>query len=277
MNKQYKLVTAHMVDELISDDALRILCVKSSAPFTSGVKRPLANIAPHHLDRKEQVEWYFRFLRGTIDAVENYDVDVIKELDYIVCQLRRRDVMLIGLTRDGSDLPHKGKPCHTQVIQELINEHRGSSLTKPTFDSEYEGVSLKFLSNTFLTPIRYRGIPYPSVAHALASTNVTDAHAKVTISQLVGVKAIEDYLANFHPNELNTLTQQEEFDIMWEVLNIKFASPVMKEKLQTLPVSYIPVHFNKIHDNVWGACTCSKCKGKRHLNMLGKMIEAIRG
>lgn len=61
------------------------------------------------------------------------------------------------------------------------------------------------------------------------------------------------------------------FDVMRELVSIKFESKFLSKKLLATGDANI-IEGNYWHDNVWGYCYCPKCLNKEHYNMLGNII-----
>lgn len=59
------------------------------------------------------------------------------------------------------------------------------------------------------------------------------------------------------------------------VLRTKFSDPVLAEMLLNTGTQEL-IEGNWWHDNFWGDCNCTKCKNKKGLNNLGKVLMEIR-
>jgi Lar family restriction alleviation protein len=64
-------------------------------------------------------------------------------------------------------------------------------------------------------------------------------------------------------------------EVMEKLLKEKFSTPCLKQKLIETKGNKL-VEGNVWHDNYWGDCKCHKCKNKKGLNKLGKILMKIR-
>lgn len=135
------------------------------------------------------------------------------------------------------------------------------------FNNEYS-----FLSNFFTSPITYGGITYQSVESAFQAQKTKTFQERVQFKDL-------------KPNEAKRLGRKVElredwedikYQIMYELCWLKFWDN--KELGLLLDATYpkMLVEGNHWHDNIWGRCTCPKCKDKASYNMLGKILMRIR-
>ena len=65
------------------------------------------------------------------------------------------------------------------------------------------------------------------------------------------------------------------YDLMIEVVREKFKDGYLKLKLLETD-NEILVETNYWHDNIWGDCTCEKCKDIKGKNWLGEILMKIR-
>lgn len=65
------------------------------------------------------------------------------------------------------------------------------------------------------------------------------------------------------------------FEIMNDILHVKFSVPELAEMLKSTGDAYIE-EGNHWHDNRWGRCVCERCSNKAAENRLGKILMGIR-
>lgn len=68
---------------------------------------------------------------------------------------------------------------------------------------------------------------------------------------------------------------ERKLDVMEYALRKKFAPGTSWHRKLMAAVGEI-VEWNYWHDNYWGNCTCSRCKGKPGENHLGRLLMKIR-
>ena len=62
---------------------------------------------------------------------------------------------------------------------------------------------------------------------------------------------------------------------MRQALKLKFANPVLKQKLKDTGSHYLE-EGNTWHDNFWGNCHCDICKDFKGANHLGRLLMQLR-
>lgn len=137
-----------------------------------------------------------------------------------------------------------------------------------SFQGEY-----RFLSNFFLTIIKYEGIEYPSVEHAYQAAKSLDRNVRKRIAECStpgmakrmgkGVRLRSDW-------------ERKKLSIMEELIWKKFEdnSSLKKMLLETYPS--LLIEGNYWHDNFWGDCVCDQCCDRRGLNHLGAILMRVR-
>jgi len=65
-------------------------------------------------------------------------------------------------------------------------------------------------------------------------------------------------------------------NVMLTALECKFDQNPELQKMLIDTGDAILIEGNTWHDNYWGNCECEKCKSKKGMNMLGKMLMYIR-
>lgn len=135
------------------------------------------------------------------------------------------------------------------------------------FDSEYA-----FLSNFYNASCIFEGKLYPTVEHAFQAAKSLD-HAERDWIAAAGSPGLAKRLGrrvNLRPD-----WEKVKFDVMEECLRSKFADPVLKQKLLATGDEEL-VEGNYWHDNIYGNCSCEKCKDIVGRNMLGNILMNLR-
>lgn len=130
-----------------------------------------------------------------------------------------------------------------------------------------------FLSNYYHHTITYKGITYTNNEAAFQAQKCINEEDKLKFSSL-------------EPNEAKRLGrkvklrsdwEEVKFQIMYEICCEKFKDPKM-EKLLLDTGDSILVEGNTWHDNIWGYCTCDRCRSSNIIgyNNLGQILSLIR-
>lgn len=133
-----------------------------------------------------------------------------------------------------------------------------------------------FLSNFYPCVIVYDEREWPSVEHAYQAMKTTNLKIQEFIRQEVKrpgeVKQImSDRLIPLRPD-----WNKIKFDIMYELLKIKFNDPQLAQRLIDTGTERL-IEWNTWHDNTWGVCTCPRCQTyKPAKNALGRLLMDIR-
>lgn len=135
------------------------------------------------------------------------------------------------------------------------------------FDGEFA-----FLSNFYPSPISDGNLIFPTVEHMFQA------------AKTVNIKEYEKIAAADTPGQAKRLGKKvvlredwEEVkdDIMYQALWLKFSIPEFREKLLATEKKEL-VEGNTWHDNIWGDCSCERCKYIKGQNRLGNMLMQIR-
>jgi len=129
-----------------------------------------------------------------------------------------------------------------------------------------------FLSNFYSTKFEYKNITFCNSEQAFQWEKAEDEKSKnmilntnsPKIAKAIGKKCICDI------QKWNKI----KFDVMEQILIIKFSDPELRKKLQETK-KYVLIEGNYWHDNIWGICMCDKCKNIGD-NNLGKILMKIR-
>lgn len=131
--------------------------------------------------------------------------------------------------------------------------------------------SFKF-SNFQTSPIKLRGVIWPTVEHFYQAMKTEDEQERAKIRKLAkpGQAKRAGRKVRMRPD-----WEQIKESIMMEALRAKFAIPDHRASLLSTGSEEI-VEWNHWHDNEWGSCTCQKCKHKIGRNKLGKLLMQLR-
>lgn len=127
-------------------------------------------------------------------------------------------------------------------------------------------------SNFQMTPILIDGIIWPSVEHYYQAMKSDDPKEQARIRKID--------TPNKAKREGRKLKMRSDWefikeDIMLKALREKFKQPNHKQSLLATKDEEI-VEWNTWHDNIWGDCTCQKCRYKMGQNRLGKLLMKLR-
>jgi len=137
----------------------------------------------------------------------------------------------------------------------------------PAFRDKYG-----FLSNFYPCKLVYEEIEFSTSEHAFMSGKTLDKEEKQYIASLLTPAAAKKYGRAI---KLRSDWEEVKFQIMEDVLRIKFSIPKMKEKLLETK-GFELVETNWWHDNCYGDCRCKKCESIVGQNNLGKILMKIR-
>lgn len=135
----------------------------------------------------------------------------------------------------------------------------------------FEG-DFEFLSNFFPSPIVHEGITYPTNEHFFQAMKTLDPLERKSVANAATpgrAKRLGRKIA------LRSDWEAIKSDVMLQGLRLKFANPVLAEKLLATG-NKILVEGTTWHDNEWGDCSCDKCKHIPGQNKLGKLLMQVR-
>lgn len=130
-----------------------------------------------------------------------------------------------------------------------------------------------FLSNFYECPFTdNEGLVYKTNEHYFQAQKM--AHK---VDRLEVINASNPQLAKFigRGRKMRSDWESVKDEVMLAGLRMKFKDPVLREKLLATNEEVL-VEGNTWHDNHWGYCVCAKCKDKKKLNMLGKLLMKVR-
>lgn len=131
----------------------------------------------------------------------------------------------------------------------------------------------RFLSNFYKYPITYEGITYPSSEHAYQAAKTLSQSDREAIAKL---SSPGDAKRTGRRLQMRPDWESEKYKIMLTILESKFSLGSLLAKLlcETYPKEL--VEGNNWHDNIWGNCSCVKCRYIEGQNLLGKALMQIR-
>lgn len=129
-----------------------------------------------------------------------------------------------------------------------------------------------FLSNFDESLLWYNGKLWPTVEHAFQAAKVdAETAEKIHKADTPGVAKRLGRQGKMRPD-----WDDIRFKVMEECLMRKFlCNPELMQKLLDTGDEEL-IEGNTWHDNIWGDCSCSKCKDRPGRNMLGKTLMNIR-
>lgn len=129
-----------------------------------------------------------------------------------------------------------------------------------------------FLSNFYLSPVKFEGLVYPSVEHAFQAAKTLDKEERKEFAIL---KTPSDAKKKGRYCQLRSDWEEVKVQVMLECLRNKFKDKTLRKMLLETG-DEILVEGNTWHDNCWGSCSCEKCKDIEGKNFLGKCLMRVR-
>ncbi len=135
------------------------------------------------------------------------------------------------------------------------------------FKEEY-----RFLSNLYNCPVTYKGLTFPNAESAFRAQKSATNEEKIKFTK-TDSSAVTD-LVNAKPDAYS------DWDLITDhtmnvILVAKFSNPELQQKLLSTGYREL-IYENTYHDNVWGNCTCEKCKDIKGWNRLGINLMVVR-
>lgn len=137
-----------------------------------------------------------------------------------------------------------------------------------TFDKEYA-----FLSNFYSSPLFYNGLWYPTVEHAFQAAKTHDEFEQLAIANAET------------PGQAKRMGRKVKLRDDWDVCKRSIMTDLVREKFRQNPdlrrlllaTGIQPlIEGNTWHDNIWGQCTCPRCKDIQGANWLGQALMLVR-
>lgn len=142
----------------------------------------------------------------------------------------------------------------------------------------------EWLSNNYLSQIRFEGDPYPSVTHAFIASRTKDQtiRNKVTKAKFSELPDLLRKMGTPHSGWHQNTVMKELLEVKFGLfpggspLEFKVPMKLLKQLIQTGSAQL--VYGNYDHDMMWGQCLCNTedCKDYVGKNLLGFIIMSIR-
>lgn len=131
----------------------------------------------------------------------------------------------------------------------------------------------EFLSNFYPSPIKdEKGIEYPTVEHYFQAAKTLDESERKAIAAAPTPGKAKQMGRNVNLRRDWEVIKEY---IMYDALRLKFADPVLAEKLLATGDQDLE-EGNWWHDNTWGSCYCHDCARKPGRNLLGMLLMELR-
>ena len=135
------------------------------------------------------------------------------------------------------------------------------------FDGEFA-----FLSNFYPSPITIDGIMFPTVEHLFQAAKTVSLVER----EKIAAAATPGQAKRLGRNVILCDNWEEiKEDVMLNALRLKFAILPLREMLLATGDEEL-VEGNTWHDNIWGSCSCERCKNIKGQNKLGKLLMQVR-
>lgn len=136
------------------------------------------------------------------------------------------------------------------------------------FDEEYY-----FLSNFTYAPFVKNNVTWDTVEHYFQAMKTTDLQQRKVI-RLAGHPRFAKKFGR--QVQLRSDWEQIKYNVMLNAVRAKFTQNIQFGDLLKATGSAFLEEGNWWHDNIWGNCACSKCKGVIGQNLLGKILIRVR-
>lgn len=131
----------------------------------------------------------------------------------------------------------------------------------------------RFLSNFFYSSVYYEGEIYPTSEHAYQAAKSLNTLEREKIK-----KATSPGKAKRLGKRINIRQDWEEikYQTMRDIVLSKFSrNKDLAIKLMATKDEQL-IEGNTWHDNIWGSCSCIRCKKTEGQNLLGKALMEVR-
>lgn len=129
-----------------------------------------------------------------------------------------------------------------------------------------------FLSNFYEYEIKVDGIKYKTLEHAYQSLKTDDPDEREGVRDCPTPGKAKR--AGKDVTLIKDWDTEKKFKVMKDLLRIKFSGRLKGNLIRTAPSDLVEGNFH--HDNIWGACNCASCRGKKKQNNLGKQLVEVR-
>ena len=123
----------------------------------------------------------------------------------------------------------------------------------------------------FEKPMSYQGLSFRTPEHFFQAMKTLNYKDRARCASL-GTPALAKRFGR--TVTLRTDWNEIKLSVMEYALSYKFSGGLWLERLRREDGPF--VEWNAWHDNFWGYCTCRRCKGKPHLNHLGKLMDKLQ-
>ena len=131
----------------------------------------------------------------------------------------------------------------------------------------------RFLSNFYIGEhIQYKGMIAKTVEHLFQASKYEDEEHRNLVLEALLPKEAKSLGNKF---KCRKDWDDIKYDIMLELVRLKFKDTNLKVRLYNTGDAVL-IEGNYWHDNIWGRCTCDKCKDKHGTNWLGKILMSVR-
>lgn len=130
----------------------------------------------------------------------------------------------------------------------------------------------RFLSNFFTCHIVIDGVKYRTVEHYYQCMKTLDEKQRKEINNCI------------YPGDVKRLGQKVRLRNDWEQIKVRVMMKGLKAKFSKLELRKMLlktgkeklIEGNNWHDNYWGNCKCTGCRGIHGKNVLGKLLMLLR-
>lgn len=160
-------------------------------------------------------------------------------------------------------------PTSKLFLQKIMDSpnHRSSSADGINFLNENS-----FLSNFYLSNIRYKGHTYRSAEHLFQAVRCADEIDREKIRNVMSPKSAK-IIARFV--KVRSGWEEHKVDVMRKILQMKFRRQSKLSKMLQKTANTPLTALNYWHDTFWGVCACTQ-HARTGQNMLGELLMEIR-
>lgn len=136
---------------------------------------------------------------------------------------------------------------------------------------------LFYLDNTYPFPVEYEGIVYDSLAAAFVAAKTDVEAQRRAISHMDFYQADHYFKENCRTSKDFIANKREIFlTIFHEKFDKNEDDHLVRFLIATTGRDDTFIYENTECDNFLGVCTCSKCKGRHGVNLLGVALTELR-
>ena len=166
-------------------------------------------------------------------------------------------------------------PIYDSVFLKIVaqNNMASTSSSRTGSNTPFFAGERRFLGNFFYSPIQYDNYVYKTAEHAFQAAKTFNEAEKTKI-KLSATPNVAKKLGR--RVTLRADWEDIKYNIMEEIVRAKFQQNYkLMQKLVLIPDKEL-CEWNKHHDNIWGICVCSRCKGNKGRNWLGKILRVVK-